>query len=74
MIITTRFDINSEIWHMHGNRPVTGIVYQIKTSVLRNPCNAQDYNPSVVITYSDEHGSYTENSVFATKQQLLDSL
>ena len=73
MITTTRFDINSEIWHMHGNRPVMGIVYQIKTSALRNPCNAQDSNPPVVITYSDEHGSYTEHLVFSTKQELLDS-
>ncbi|MDE5886447.1 MAG: hypothetical protein K2H46_02545 [Muribaculaceae bacterium] len=77
MKIETKFSLNQEVWAMKDNRPYSFRVWDINVATGLVPCDNYGTKVSSSITYRGYGSSspwYYENSLFATKEELLASL
>lgn len=71
MKIYTKFNLGQQIYYMKDNKVTSHEVLEIKIGVEYNHYFAKD----VLINYKLNNGAiYEEEDIFATKQDLLDSL
>ena len=70
MKIETKFNIGDEVFYMTGNKVKTGEVKSMTIKVYLNMFNEE----SMIILYQLIDSEVSENILFATKQELLDSL
>lgn len=61
-----RFNIGDTVWKMQDNRPKPVIITDIEYSMLKNGTN--------ILKYYSVYGEYKESDIFATKDELLNSL
>lgn len=77
MIFTTKFQENDEVFFMNDNHVEHGVVKSLRITREVNTANSQ-YETVTIYKIDISGGSFwqtrPEESLFATKQELLDSL
>lgn len=77
MEVQRRFEINDKVWSMYANAPMEWKIYRIQETLTCKAAQAKEYAEKRITYLScselPKH-PIPEELVFATKQELLDSL
>lgn len=71
MIINAKFNIGDKVWAMVDNRPEELIIYGININIRKSK---DDYTIHIFYCISETSNKYPEHSLFATKDELKNSL
>ena len=73
MEITTKYNLGDKVWFMDKNKVKSDNIRSFRIEVSKEPLSSNNFIYYVDDIYGN-YGRYNEHELFASKQQLLESL